>query len=135
MDRDERAQEYDPPILRRAMLAPAQELDLDATDSGSYEGFTASTDALRLLISEPDLRRHSLVQWLEYLDVEGTETVERTVYIQDIQPMGRTLAAGMVYVCYPLPVLGEVPEEQPDAEEGGEQNIQEDAPSPIVGEL
>lgn len=119
---DERAQEYDEPVQARAMLIPAQELDFDATESGLYEGFTASSDAINLMISIPGLRRYSLVQWLEYTSLEQDSTIERTVYIQDVKPMGRTLVAGMVYQCYPMPAVGEVPkkkEEGAGETEGG----------------
>lgn len=127
LDRDERAQEFDPPMQGRAMVAPTQELAFDATDSGGFESFHAASDAIRLLLSEPNLRLHSIVQWLEYRSLEGGETETRTVYVADIRPMGRTLGAGMVYVCQPLPALGEVPQldgsgVEQDAEPEGDDN-------------
>ena len=127
LDSDERAQEYEAPVQARAMLVPKQELDFDSTESGNCEGFTHSYDAIYLIVSLPGLRRFSLIQWLEYISVEQEETIERTVYVQDVRPMGRTLTADMVYVCYPLPAMGEVPDipEAPAAEgesgnEGGD---------------
>lgn len=110
LDRDERGQEYEPPILGRAMIAPKMELAFDATDSGLFESFHAASDSIALLLSENGLRKHSLVQWEEYLTLEGDETVERVVYIADMRPMGRTLNAGMIYICYPLPAMGEKPD-------------------------
>ena len=114
LDRDERAQQYDQPVQGRAMIVPTSDLAFDATDSGSYESFHSASEAINLLLSEPGLRKHTLVQWLEYRSLESEETVERTVYIADIQPMGRTLGAGMLYVCHPLPALGEIPDAEVD---------------------
>ena len=73
-----------------------------------------------LLLSVPGLRTFSLVQWLEYMDMASQETVERTVYIAENIPMGRTLGAGMVHKCYPLPASGEIPslEDETGAEDG-----------------
>lgn len=62
LDRDERAQEYDPPLSARAMIVPKQELSFDATDSGLYESFHAASEAMTLMLSIPGLRRHTLVQ-------------------------------------------------------------------------
>lgn len=116
LDRDERAQEYDTPILARALIVPRQDLAFDATDSGLYESFHAASEAMTMLLSIPGLRRHSLVQWSEYLSLESDETVERVVYVSDEKPVGRTMNAQMLYTCYPLPAMGEKPEEEPKRE-------------------
>lgn len=115
LDRDERAQEYDPPALGRALIVPKQELVFDATDSGLYESFHAASEAMTLMLSIPGLRRHSLVQWKEYLSLESEDTIERVVFIADEKPVGRTLNAQMLYICYPLPAIGEKPEQEPEA--------------------
>lgn len=114
LDRDERAQEYDPPVLARAMIVPRQELAFDATSSGLYESFHAASEAMTLLLSENGLRKHTLVQWREYISLTGEETVERVVYIADEKPVGRTLNAQMLYICYPLPAMGEKPQHEPE---------------------
>ena len=119
LDRDERAQRYGAPIKARAMLVPDGEWAFGAVDSGLYESFHSDEEAMLLLLSVPGLRTFSLVQWLEYLDMASQETVERTVYIAENIPVGRTLGAGMVHKCYPLPASGEIPslEDSPGAED------------------
>lgn len=110
LDRDERRQEFDGPILGRAMIAPSQTLDFEATDSGLYESFNTATEAFNLLLSEPGLRLHTIVQWREELDLAGNECVERNVYVARVLPIAKTIHAGNVYVCYPLPAMGEKPD-------------------------
>ena len=116
LDRDERAQEYDPPVLARALIVPKQELAFDATDSGLYESFHAASEAMTLMLSIPGLRRHSLVQWKEYLSLANEDTVERVVFVADEKPVGRTLNTQMLYTCHPLPAMGEKPEQEPEIE-------------------
>ena len=116
LDRDERAQEYDAPVLGRAMIAPQQELAFGATYSGLYESFHSAEDAITLLLSVEGLRLYSLVEWREYLSYDSDQTVERVVYVADVKPIGRTLNARMVYICYPLPAMGEKPEVEPETE-------------------
>lgn len=115
LDRDERRQEYDAPVLGRAMIAPRQELDFEATDSGLYESFNTATEAFNLLLSEPGLRLHTIVQWRENLDLTGNECVERTVYVARVMPMAKTIYAGNVYICYPLPACNEIPDAPKEA--------------------
>ena len=122
LDRDERRQEYDEPIWGRAMIAPSQTLDFEATGSGLYESFNTATEAFNLLLSEPGLRLHTIVQWREELDLAGNECVERTVYVARVMPMARTIHAGNIYVCYPLPTSNE----KPDAPK----NIEPEKPQP-----
>lgn len=116
LDRDERAQEYDPPVLARALIVPKQEVAFDATDSGLYESFHATSESMTLMLSIPGLRRHSLVQWKEYLSLANEDTVDRVVFVADEKPVGRTLNAQMLYICYPLPAMGEKPEQEPEIE-------------------
>ena len=116
LDRDERAQEYDPPVLAMALIVPKQELAFDVTDSGLYESFHATSEAMTLMLSIPGLRRHSLVQWKEYLSPDSDNTIDRVVFIADEKPIGRTLNAQMIYVCYPLPAMGEKPEQEPETD-------------------
>lgn len=117
LDRDERAQEYDPPVLARALLVPKSELVFDATDSGLYESFHAASEAMTLMLSISSLRRHSLVQWKEYLSPDSDDTIDRVVFIADEKPIGRTLNAQMIYICYPLLAMGEKPEQEPEKAE------------------
>lgn len=116
LDRDERAQEYDAPVLARALIVPKPDLAFDVTDSGLYESFHAASEAMTLMLSIPGLRRHSLVQWKEYLSPDSDENSDRVVFIADEKPIGRTLNAQMIYICYPLPAMGEKPEQEPETE-------------------
>ena len=129
LDRDERAQEYDPPVAGRALIIPSQELRFEATDSGIAESFHTATEVITLLLSEQGLRKHSLVQWREYVFCDADDLVERVVYVADVKPLGRTLNAQMAYVCYPLPAMGEKPEDEnaPDGGDTGGDN------GPVVG--
>lgn len=113
LDSDERAQEYDAPILARAMIIPDHNLQFGATDSGLYESFNSATEAIKLLLSVPALRQHSIIQWSEWLDLHGEECVERTVYVARVQPLGKTLNCGNIYVCFPLLAKGEKPDTMP----------------------
>lgn len=117
LDRDERAQEYDPPVKARALIVPSIDLDFPSTSSGSFESFHGANEAITMLLSIEGLRTNTFVQWFEYLSMESDETVERTVYISEVEPMGRTLNAQMRYVCYPLPAMGEVPDTEPEEPE------------------
>lgn len=136
LDRDERAQEYDPPEFGRAMIVARPDLMFGATDSGMYESFHDASEAITLLLSKPDLQRHSIVQWKEFQSLESEETYDRVVYIADIKPMGRTLNAGMLYICYPLPAMGEKPDVEPEIppEDNNEDGIPDGYES-VVGVL
>lgn len=144
LDRDERTQEYDPPVLGRAMPAPTQELDFGPTSSGDYENFNSATDAIPLLLSL-NVRTHSFVKWFEYATADAdSEVLERVVYVAEIKPQGRTLGAGNVYICYPLTALGEVPDTVPESEgeppsetDTIQESLEEQTPPEIseIGEL
>lgn len=110
LDRGERAQEYDPPVAGRAMIVPNPEFTFMASSSGLFESFHSAPGPIQMLVSIPGLRTYSLIRWREYLSLDSEETVERTVYVADVKPMGRTLGAGMAYICRPLPAEGETPE-------------------------
>ena len=131
LDSDERTQSYDPPIAGRALIVPSPDLDFDATESGAFEAFHSATDGIRILLSA-SVRRYSLVQWLEFQDLDSDVTVERTVYVQDVSPMGRTLMSGNVYTCYPLPAMGIVPDAKPDEmDEGDNEGVAGTGESPV----
>lgn len=128
LDRDERGISYGEPIQARAYMVPAAELEFQVVDSALYESITGSAPPVHILLSVPGIRTFSLIQWLEYLTPDDCNPVERTYYIKETKPMGRTLNADVLHVCYPLPALGEVPvlEEEDEEEDGGEQT--EDKP-------
>lgn len=117
LDRDERAQEYDPPVAGRAMITPNPEFVFGASESGLFESFHSAPGTIRMLVSVPGLRTYSLIRWLEYLSLDSEETVERTVYVADVRPIGRTTGAGMAYICRPLLAEGEAPDMPQDKEQ------------------
>lgn len=108
LDSDERAQEYDEPIRARAKILYDAGLTFEAM-GGAVENFLSGAQPVRLLLSVPGLRKFSLIQWAEYPDVDSDGEVVRTVYVMSTNPVGRTLGAGVIYDCLPLPALGEVP--------------------------
>lgn len=110
LDRDERAQEYDPPIAGRGMITPNPEFTFGASESGLFESFHSAPGTIQMIVSVPGLRTYSLIRWREYLALDSEETVERTVYVADVRPVGRTTGAGMAYICRPLLAEGEAPE-------------------------
>ena len=125
LDRDERAQAYESPVAGRAMIVPNPEVMFAADASGLFESFHSAAEAMQMLVSVPGLRTYSLVRWREYVSLEGEETVERTVYVADVRPMGRSIGAGMLYVCRPLPAEGEAPKY--DSGEAGPETGEGDA--------
>lgn len=108
-DRDERAQSYGEPVQARAFMVPDQSLEFMAVDSALYESVTGTEPPVNILLSIPGIRTYSLIQWLEYLKPDECDTIERTYYVSEVKPLGRTLNAEMIHVCYPLPALGETP--------------------------
>ena len=118
LDREERLQAYDAPVKARAMIVPDEAQMFGTVSSGSMENFHDTPEGIRLLLSMPDLRTYTLVQWMEYPTMFSADPVERTVYVSSVQPLGKTLgAAGFSYLCFPLPATGEIPA---DAEDEGE---------------
>lgn len=130
-DRDERAQSYGEPIQARAFMVPDQSLEFEAVDSALFESITGTLPPVNILLSVPGIRTYSLIQWLEYLKPDECETIERTYYVSEVKPLGRTLNAEMICVCYPLPALGETPllwhpEDDEEDDAGGDVDGSED---------
>lgn len=139
-DRDERAQSYGEPIQARAFMVPDQSLEFEAVDSALFESITGTQPPVNILLSVPGIRTYSLIQWLEYLKPDECETIERTYYVSEVKPLGRTLNAEMICVCYPLPALGETPllwhpEDEEEGEDGeGVDGPEDDTQTPDTGE-
>lgn len=110
LDREERLQAYAEPVKARAMIIPDEAQTFGAVASGAFENFNDTPEGIRLLLSLPNLRTYTLIQWREYPTLGSMEPVERTVYISSLQTLGKTLgAAGFSYLCFPLPAMGEIP--------------------------
>lgn len=110
LDRDERLQDYAEPVKARAMIVPDEGQLFGTVSSGTMENFNDTQERIKLLLSIPNLRTFSLIQWLEYPTMTSVKPIERTVYVASVQPLGRTLAAaGFSYLCFPLPATGEIP--------------------------
>ena len=109
LDRDERGISYGEPVQARAYIVPQEDLAFQVVDSALYESIVGTLPAVHILLSVPGVRTFSLIQWLEYLTPDACDPVERTYYVKETRPLGRTLNADVLHVCYPLPALGEVP--------------------------
>lgn len=113
LESGERAQTYAKPVRCRALIAPNEEQDFGVLSSGLGENFDSAERPLALLLSIPGVRTYSLVQWLEYASpaLASDEAVTaRTVYVLKTSPIGHSMGAGVLYLCQPLPAMGEVPE-------------------------
>lgn len=117
----ERAQSYAEPVEARARIVPDEGLAFGVLSSALAENFIGASQPMNILLSVPGVRKYSLVQWMEFPDVDSDGAELRTVYVLDSKPVGRTLGAGVIYTCLPLPALGEVPQRAPtDNDEGGD---------------
>lgn len=127
LDRDERKQRYGEPFRCRAIIAPEDTLGFQITDSEMLEAFHGASEGINLLLSERGVRTFSLIQWLEYTDLAGEETTERTVYVASTRPIGRTMNTWNVHTCFPLFNEGDIPETENTTEsdpESGQDNGQ-----------
>lgn len=110
LDRDERGQTYGEPYKCRAIIAPEETLAFSATDSELLESFHSASEAVNLLLAGRGVRTYSIIQWLEYPDMDSEETVERTVYVAATRPVGHTMNTWTIHTCFPLFGEGEIPE-------------------------
>lgn len=132
--RDEQAQSYGEPIQARAYIVPPPDLEFEVVDSALYESLVGHPQAANILLSVRGIRTFSIIQWLEYLTPDKCDTVERTYYIAETKPLGRTLNADVMHVCFPLPALGEVPEME-EEETDEEQSAPDNTGGTEIGEL
>lgn len=116
LDSNERAQTYGQPEPGRALIVPEEGLDFDVLAGELANSFLGASAPMNILLSKP-VRNFSLIQWLEYATPDAEEPELRTVYVLDSKAAGRTAGAGVVYICAPLPALGEVPDLPPAPEE------------------
>lgn len=101
IDSAERTQSYGDPIQARAMLIHEDITPLELVDSSLFESFQGMQDAVKLLLSVK-VRQYSFIQWEEFVYPDSDETTLRTVYVAQTLPLGRTLNAQVLYLCYPL---------------------------------
>ena len=104
------------PEQGRALIVPEEGLDFDVLAGELANSFLGVSSPMNILLSMP-VRNFSLIQWLEYATPDAEEPELRTVYVLDSKAAGRTAGAGVVYICAPLPALGEVPDLPPESEE------------------
>lgn len=109
LDAGERAQTYGEPVLGRAMIVPEEGLGFEVLAGEVANSFLGVTAPMNILLSMP-VRNYSLIQWREYATPDAEEPEIRTVYVLSAKAVGRVAGAGTVYVCAPLPALGEVPD-------------------------
>ena len=111
LDRDERLQEYDAPIQARAMIIPeGDDILFGLTESGGTENFSNMQQAIRMIVSVPNLRTYSLIQWREYEEHSTDTIVDRTVYIANSIPIGRGLNMWALHQCRPMLASGDIPQ-------------------------
>ena len=118
LDAGERAQKYGEPVLGRAMIVPEEGLGFEVLAGEVANSFLGVTAPMNILLSMP-VRNYSLIQWREYATPDAEEPEIRTVYVLSAKAVGRVAGAGTVYVCAPLPALGEVPDTSLVPEEPG----------------
>ena len=119
LDREERRNAYDAPVLARAYVVPSEGIGFNVSDSGAYETPGTGTESLRLLLSVR-ATTFSLVQWREVVSLDPEEVEERTYYVSEITTAGHTLGNPTdIYECWPLNAASEVPkaEETDDSDE------------------
>lgn len=120
IDAGERAQKFGDPLLGRAMIVPEGGLGFVVLTGEVANSFLGVNEPMNILLSMP-VNDFSLIQWREYATPDAEEPEIRMVYVLSAKAIGRVAGAGTVYVCSPLPALGEVPpisslEEEPEAE-------------------
>lgn len=136
LESGERAQTYAKPVRCRALIAPDEEQDFGVLSSGLGENFDSAERPLTLLLSIPGVRKYSLVQWLEYASpalASEEEVTVRTVYVLKTSPIGHSMGAGVLYLCQPLPAMGELPEET--MEELPSEELLPEEPEPMQPDL
>lgn len=116
LDSEERAQTYGQPEQGRAMIVPEEALGFDVLAGELANSFLGASTPMNILLSMP-VRNYSLIQWREFATPDAEEPELRTVYVLDSKAAGRTAGAGVVYICAPLPALGEIPDLPPAPEE------------------
>ena len=110
LDRDERLQEYDEPLQARAMIIPeGDDILFGLVENGSTENFSNMQQAIRMIVSVPNLRTYSLIQWREYEEHSTDTIVDRTVYIANSIPIGRGLNMWALHQCHPMLASGDIP--------------------------
>lgn len=126
LDRDERLQSYDPPLLARAMIIPeGEDVLFGLGESGSFENFSDMSQPMRLIVSVPALRTYSLIQWKEYEEHDTDSIVDRTVYIASSLPIGRGLNCWTLHLCHPMLASGDVPKSDTVADESEKRALTE----------
>lgn len=128
IDAAERAQKFGEPVLGRAMIVPEEGLGFEVLAGEVANSFLGVNEPMNILLSMP-VNDFSLIQWREYATPDAEEPETRTVYVLSAKAIGRVAGAGTVYVCAPLPALGEVPLIAPKEEEveGGKPDMGKEA--------
>ena len=129
IDAAERAQKFGEPVLGRALIVPEEGLGFEVLAGEVANSFLGVNEPMNLLLSMP-VNDFSLIQWREYATPDAEEPETRTVYVLSAKAIGRVAGAGTVYVCAPLPALGEVPQgsSQEEEPEAGKSDTGEESP-------
>lgn len=127
----ERAQKFGEPVLGRAMIVPEEGLGFEVLAGEVANSFLGANEPMNILLSMT-VNDFSLIQWREYATPDAEEPETRTVYVLSAKAIGRVAGAGTVYVCAPLPALGEVPPiaTKEEEAEGGKPDMGKEAAEP-----
>ena len=76
----ERAQSYEEPIQARARIVPDDALAFGVLSSALAENFIGASQPMRIILSVPGARKYSLIQWLEFPDMDRSGQLASSKY-------------------------------------------------------
>ena len=76
----ERAQSYEKPIQARARIVPDDALAFGVLSSALAENFIGASQPMRIILSVPGARKYSLIQWLEFPDMDRSGQLASSKY-------------------------------------------------------
>ena len=75
-----RAQSYEKPIQARARIVPDDALAFGVLSSALAENFIGASQPMRIILSVPGARKYSLIQWLEFPDMDRSGRLASSKY-------------------------------------------------------
>lgn len=76
----ERAQSYEKPIQARARIVPDDALAFGVLSSALAENFIGASQPMHIILSVPGARKYSLIQWLEFPDMNRSGQLASSKY-------------------------------------------------------
>lgn len=99
LESSECRQEYDDPVLARALILNDEKSAREVLAPELYESLYGNNQPIEIKLSIEGIREHSIIQWKEYISPDSTEPETKTVYVHDIWDAPDI---GTIHVCYPL---------------------------------